>query len=220
MSDTAAAVNNPLASDPGANRILLMRHAQTKANARGCFLGQRDEGVTELGARQSAAAVEALRTWGPDRIVSSPLKRCRELIAEPAARCLGVPLQVDERLRELDFGPLEGKSFAEVAGLGLPFPWGPTAASWPPPQGGEPFDDFVARLSDAAQDLELLQGRTAVIVHGGVIRGLLGIWLGLDADGVNRLTVENVNSFILRSAPGNMCLERFGIRPRSLGEYR
>lgn len=50
------------------------------------------------------------------------------MIAEPAARELGVELRVDERLIEFDFGPIEGMTFDDVIERDLPFPWGPRAA--------------------------------------------------------------------------------------------
>ena len=86
------ATPNPLATaaDDETPRVLLMRHAQTHANAQGFFLGRRDEGVTGLGEEQSRRAVAGLVAWRPDRIICSPLKRCKTMIAEPAARELGI----------------------------------------------------------------------------------------------------------------------------------
>ena len=153
-----AATPNPLATtrDDGVPRVLLMRHAQTHANARGFFLGRRDEGVTKLGEEQSRRAVAGLVAWRPDRIICSPLKRCKTLIAEQAAAKLGIEAQVDERLVEFDFGPIEGMSFDDVIERDLPFPWGPRAAAWPPDGGGESFDGFLARIRSASDDIELV----------------------------------------------------------------
>lgn len=216
----AGRANDPITVDgcPDAPRLLLMRHGQTCANAAGYFLGGRDEGVTEQGEEQSRRAVAGLAAWRPDRIFTSPLSRCRTLIAEPAAAALGVPCTVDERIREFDFGPLEGRTYAEVVEEDLPFPWGPGAKRWPPAEGGERMEDFVARLSAAAHDYEQLEGRTAVICHGGVIRGFFSVWFSLGPDEINRLVVPNVSSAIFRSAPGNVSLECFGLSPEMLGE--
>lgn len=217
----AEQANDPISVDScaGIPRLLLMRHAQTHANAAGYFLGSRDEGVTEVGEEQSRRAVEGLVSWKPDRIVTSPLIRCRELIAEPASHELGIECTVDERIREFDFGPLEGRTYADIVHEGLPFPWGPGAGAWPPAGGGERMEDFVARIADAARDYEQLEGRTAIICHGGVIRGFFCVWFSMGADEINRLVVQNVNSFIFRGAPGNVSLERFGLLPESLGKY-
>lgn len=214
--------DNPISTDCKTEipRVLLMRHAQTFANANDYFLGQLDEGITEVGEQQSRRAVAGLVAWKPDRIVTSPLLRCRMKIAEPAAEALGVPLVVDERIKEFDFGPLEGKTFSEVIERGYPFPWGPGSEEWPPDGGGETMGHFVARLSAAADDLEQFKGRTAVIAHGGVIRGFFSVWLGMRQDALNQLVVPNVHSYVFRSTPGNVCLERFGLKPEHLGDYR
>lgn len=201
------------------SRVLLMRHAQTHANARGFFLGRRDEGVTELGEEQSRRAIAGLIAWRPDRIICSPLKRCRAMIAEPAAVELGLEAQVDERLIEFDFGPIEGMSFDDVIERNLPFPWGPRAATWPPAQGGESFDDFLVRIRSVSDDIERLEGRTAVIVHGGVIRGFMGNWLNMGTDEVNHLIVRNVDGFVFRVRAGFAELESYGIHPEDLGNY-
>lgn len=221
MRQEETATPNPLstACDDGMSRVLLMRHAQTHANARGFFLGRRDEGVTELGEEQSRRAIAGLIAWRPDRIICSPLKRCRAMIAEPAAVELGLEAQVDERLIEFDFGPIEGMSFDDVIERNLPFPWGPRAATWPPAQGGESFDDFLVRIRSVSDDIERLEGRTAVIVHGGVIRGFMGNWLNMGTDEVNHLIVRNVDGFVFRVRPGFAELESYGIHPEDLGNY-
>ena len=141
------------------------------------------------------------------------------MIAEPAARELGIEAQVDERLVEFDFGPIEGMSFDDVIERDLPFPWGPRAAGWPPDGGGESFDGFLARIRSASDDLERLEGRTAVVVHGGVIRGFMGNWLNMGTDEVNHLIVRNVDGFVFRVRPGFAELESYGIHPEDLGNY-
>lgn len=214
--------DNPIAtgSEPEVPRVLIVRHAQTFANAHDYFLGQLDEGITEVGEQQSAAAVQGIVDWAPERIVTSPLLRCCEKIAGPAAEALGVPLEIDERLKEFDFGPLEGKTFAEVVEKGYPFPWGPGSEEWPPAEGGETMPHFLERLGHAAHDLEGRPGRTAVVCHGGVIRGLFAVWLHLDIATLNQLVVGNVSGCVFRTQPGDVLLERFGLKPADFGKYR
>ena len=224
-ADSAAQANNPLSpgNDPALPRLLLMRHAQTVTNLSGTFSGAADAEVSELGRQQSAAAVEGLVAWGPERIVTSPLSRARKMIAEPAGRALGVPVTVDARIGEFDFGPLEGKCFAYAAEQGLPLPWGPGSERWPQlveqAGCGETMEAFIARLAAAAAELECMEGRTAVICHGGVVRGLMSVWFGLGAQAINRLVVGNVSSALLRVAPGNVCLEAFGLQPEDLARH-
>lgn len=212
---------NPLSvqNDDDVPRILLMRHAQTKANSQGLFLGRRDEGVTELGAQQSQRAVDGLVSWHPDRIVCSPLIRCKDMIARPAAERMGIDVIVDERLTEFDFGPIEGMTFHEVMDKGLPFPWGPRADQWASLDSGETFEDFGRRIGEACVELEHYEGRTAVVVHGGVIRGFFSHWLSMDTDDINHLIVRNVDSFVFKVRDGFAALESYGIHPEDLANY-
>jgi broad specificity phosphatase PhoE len=61
-----------------------------------------DPGLDEAGKVQAEQAAEALLAMPdrPGRVVSSPLRRCRET-AEPFARALGVPIEIDERVGEI-----------------------------------------------------------------------------------------------------------------------
>jgi broad specificity phosphatase PhoE len=55
-------------------RITLVRHGQAAAG----FSDDLDPGLSEVGQEQARAAAEALRSIGPQPIVCSPLRRCRE----------------------------------------------------------------------------------------------------------------------------------------------
>lgn len=204
----------------GSGRVLLMRHAQTEYNAKHMMLGNSEAALTELGKEQSQRAVEALLAWQPDRIVTSPLKRCSEAIAEPLGDLLGVKPIVDERLHEFDFGPLEGLTYEQIVDRGLPFPWGPTASNWPMPEGGESLQEVIDRVASAAEDIESYPGKTAVIIHGGIIRIFMIHWFNMDMDAVNRLIVDNVTSYLFRTRPGHVSMEAFGLTPEAVPDFR
>ncbi len=210
--------DNPIATenDVAANRILLVRHGGTYANAGGYFLGKVDADVNERGRQQSARAVEGICAWHPDRVVSSPLRRCFQEIAVPVSEELGVSLEADQRIREFDFGPLEGKTYVQVVGEQLPFPWGPGSEDWPPSEGGESMEYFLGRVGEVASELEALQGRTAVICHGGIIRAFMAHWLDLEIDTLNKLEVANVSSVVFKVSQGHVQLEKFGLTPEQL----
>ena len=77
-------------------RIYLVRHGE----ADGTFGAHRDPGLSELGREQAEAAAEALADKGPMAVFSSPLLRAQETAA-PLARRWGVPVTIDERVREV-----------------------------------------------------------------------------------------------------------------------
>jgi broad specificity phosphatase PhoE len=81
--------------------LLLVRHGQTDANARGLLLGRQDPPLSALGRRQAAAIARVIPADA--RVVSSPLRRALQ-----TAEAFGHPVDVDERWIELDYGTLDG----------------------------------------------------------------------------------------------------------------
>jgi broad specificity phosphatase PhoE len=83
------------------SRIYLIRHARPAAGWGGV---DDDPGLDETGKAQAEAAAEALLALAPDarptRVVSSPLRRCRET-AEPFAQAIGAELEIDARVGEI-----------------------------------------------------------------------------------------------------------------------
>ncbi|MBB5933267.1 bifunctional RNase H/acid phosphatase [Streptomyces zagrosensis] len=96
--------------------FVLLRHGETALTPQKRFSGSTgsDPQLSPAGRRQAEYAAAALAARGTvQAIVSSPLRRCRETADAVAAR-LGLEVQIDEGLRETDFGAWEGLTFAEV----------------------------------------------------------------------------------------------------------
>jgi broad specificity phosphatase PhoE len=83
------------------SRVYLIRHARPAAV---WGEGDDDPGLDEVGREQAEAAARALLALPdelrPTRVVSSPLRRCRET-AEPFARAIGAELEIDARVGEI-----------------------------------------------------------------------------------------------------------------------
>jgi broad specificity phosphatase PhoE len=95
--------------------IVVVRHGRTAANAGGLLLGRADPPLDAEGDRQAAALGVACAGLDVVRVVTSPLGRCRETAgAIAAAAAGGVPVDVDERWIELDYGELDGVPFADL----------------------------------------------------------------------------------------------------------
>ena len=88
--------------------LLLVRHGQTAANARGLLLGRQDPPLSALGRRQAAALARVIPADA--RIVSSPLGRALQ-----TAEAFDRQVDVDDRWIELDYGVLDGCGPDEVA---------------------------------------------------------------------------------------------------------
>ncbi|WP_018949427.1 histidine phosphatase family protein [Thioalkalivibrio sp. ALMg11] len=159
----------------GPTRIGLLRHGETTGQG---FCGRgSDVPLTEAGWGAMRAAMGRDAAW--DRIVCSPLTRCRapaQVFAEEA----GVPLAVDERLAELDFGDWEGRTAAalmETDADALGRFW-QDPVNHPPPNG-ESLQAFRERVVAGWNDLAPDEGdRVLVIAHGGVIRLLRALQEG------------------------------------------
>ncbi|MBT3069539.1 histidine phosphatase family protein [Rhodomicrobium sp. Az07] len=103
--------------------LVLARHGNTfEAGEKPVWVGARtDLPLTEKGREQAAALGEALKPFASRirRIAAGPLARTREH-AEIAAATAGLsaPVDIDDRLREIDYGDWEGKSSEEIEAAG------------------------------------------------------------------------------------------------------
>jgi broad specificity phosphatase PhoE len=77
-------------------RITMVRHGQAAAG----FSDDLDPALSDIGRAQARAAAEALASIGPQPIVASPLRRCRETAAALAALWSVEPI-IDERVGEI-----------------------------------------------------------------------------------------------------------------------
>lgn len=96
--------------------LFLVRHAETIWHQENRYAGRTDVALTEAGRAQT----EQLGLWcaatNIDAIWTSPLARCQLTAAPAAALTSRIPV-VDDRLVELDFGSLEGRTKAEAQAL-------------------------------------------------------------------------------------------------------
>lgn len=162
--------------DAPATTVDLLRHGEPEGGPR--FRGTVDDPLSTAGWAQLEVAT-AHGVW--DRIVCSPLLRCREF-AQMLAGQRGLECRIEPDFREISFGLWEGLTAAQVeAGYGaaLALFWQDPVAH-PPPQG-EPVADFSARVEAAWQRLlnEATGQRVLVIAHGGTIAMLLRCVLGM-----------------------------------------
>ncbi|MEH6576388.1 MAG: histidine phosphatase family protein [Amphritea sp.] len=173
--------------------IDLLRHGKPQGGA--IYRGRTDSPLDEQGMVQMS---QSLATFGPElcwqRLYSSPLDRCVQFSRNYAAQNR-LPLVVDERLIEIDFGAWDGRSFDEVwqaePELVADF-WRDPAAN-PPPEGEsinalcQRVDEFItALLAQRTADNE----HVLLITHGGVIRAFIAQVLDLLPSQWARLQID------------------------------
>jgi probable phosphoglycerate mutase len=152
--------------------LFLVRHGTTIWHAENRYAGVSDVELDPRGYTQA----ERLASWASEAglaaVWSSPLSRARET-AFPAARAAGLELRIDERLREIDFGKIEGKTMAEAEQLFSEemrrFRVDPAACPMP---GGEDPYKAARRAVSALRDISAShpQGRVLVVAHNTLIR--------------------------------------------------
>ncbi|MGV9800249.1 glucosyl-3-phosphoglycerate phosphatase [Mycobacterium sp. NPDC003449] len=171
-------------------RLVLLRHGQTEYNAGSRMQGQLDTDLSDLGRDQAAAAAEVLAKRQPLLIVSSDLKRAFDTAVALGDRS-GLPVQVDQRLRETHLGDWQGLTHLEVDGAspGARLAWRDDAR-WAP-HGGESRVDVAVRSTPVVAELAAGQPEWGVdgperpvvlVAHGGLIAALTAALLGLPVD--------------------------------------
>ncbi|GAA2595742.1 histidine phosphatase family protein [Actinomadura fulvescens] len=201
-------------------RLVLVRHGETTWHAENRYAGVTDVPLTPRGLDQARRLADWARTAGLAAVWSSDLTRAR-LTAEPCAEAAGLPLCIDERLRELNFGRAEGLTRAEMRQR---FPEALQAFHADPVNGHLPGGEdpaaaagrFTACLNDIARRHP--DKRILVIAHTTAIRLALCTLLGLPLPGYRRLfpSVRNCALTEIRVEDGDVALLAFNTPTESL----
>lgn len=169
--------------------IDLIRHGEPVGGCR--YRGQIDDPLSATGWTQMRAAVGKERPW--QAIISSPLSRCLDFARELSENS-GIPLEVDDRLKEIGFGVWQGKTREEITqydpGVLQRFYRDPMSHH---PDGGEGLAEFRNRVVDAWSDLlNRHAGKHLLLVcHAGPIRMVLSHILDIPLSNVFRIKVAN-----------------------------
>ncbi len=116
------------------------------------------------------ALAATLRPIVPRAIHTSPLRRCREP-AEALGALLDIPVRIDPRLVELDFGAWDGQDWDALPRPALDR-WAADPVGFTPP-GGESGRALVERTVQVRDALTGAGVAAVVVSHGGPLR-LLG----------------------------------------------
>lgn len=158
--------------------IAFVRHGETATNRAGRLLGRADPPLTEAGRAQAAVLGAALAAGTrPLAVVSSPLQRALETAAAIAAP-IGLEVERDERLIEIDYGEWDERGFEDVPAEDMRR-WRADPAFVPP--GGESLAVVQERVSECAADLLARSGDRLVIAvsHVSPIKGAVAWALGV-----------------------------------------
>lgn len=184
--------------------IWLIRHGESQGNLENRIQGWSDYPLTDLGRQQAARLAERLAYMlglpssqspppqekpagiGGEKaiheLVSSPLRRAAET-ALIIGDALALPVRYEARLKEYNFGPLNGLTSSEIMGR---FPtvraaWQANHA-WEPLPGEEGELTFIARVRAAMDEIVTAMPEDTgliVVAHGGSLDACLRSWLGI-----------------------------------------
>jgi broad specificity phosphatase PhoE len=164
------------------NTYYVLRHGEAEQNVLGIVYGKSDDNyaLTPAGKEQVKAAAQNLS--GITKIYCSPIRRARES-AEIAASVLNIPatdIEVDKRLRELNFGIFQGKPIGEfikyrdehIHSYDDVFP------------EGESYLDARRRFGDwlYETDAKLSHENVLIVTHGIGIESLVSVAKGMSND--------------------------------------
>ncbi|PHR84837.1 MAG: histidine phosphatase family protein [Colwellia sp.] len=173
----------PLLSSEGT--LYLLRHGEIATP--GILAGKTDVALSEVGRKQLLQATGSLINIS--RCISSPLIRCHDGASQYCQQH-HLPLEVDSKLREMDFGDWDGKRYQALWKMDEQSATSAIGNFWQnpwqhQPPNGETMDSFVSRVDNWWQDYcaDSQLHNTLVFTHAGVIKHILARILHLPIPG-------------------------------------
>jgi alpha-ribazole phosphatase len=167
--------------------LVLLRHTEPEEDAHGRCYGTLDVGLSPAGHAHARRLADELADLTLDAVYASPHRRALDTAA-PIGASHGLQPAADERLRELDFGELEGRTYEDIAAslpdLYAAWMTAPTTVRFP---GGESYADLRERAVAACDEIRRRHAHALVVTHGGVARAVLAASLGMPAEAIFRL---------------------------------
>ncbi len=150
--------------------LWLIRHGQTDWNLEGRYQGQSDVPLNARGLAQAETFAASLGGKHFDALYTSDLARAYQT-AQVIAVCIGLPVQPDPRLREINQGEWQGRTLDEIKGIynegaqARQVTIDPVTVRAP---GGESVWEVSQRMAQAADDIarRYPDGTVLVVGHG------------------------------------------------------
>lgn len=182
--------------------LTMIRHGAVQGLPRGAMCGVTDCTLSEAGIVQSKKAGIALRNQAYDAVYCSKLTRAKqtlELIAEES----GIDIKhavFDDRLGEMNFGSAEKLTFEQISKcypkLAKQIVNDRKKVQFP---DGESVEEFINRIDKVLKYIvnKHMDDKVLLVAHGGVIRTIACILLGLDLRYFAHFACDHGKKFIL-----------------------
>ena len=176
------------------SKFYLIRHSITKGNLEKRYIGAKtDEPLCEAGYE----LLKEKHYPEVQKVIASPMKRCIE-----TAQFLfpNTQIQIEENLRECDFGEFENKNYQELSQNKAYQAWIDSNGTLPFPNG-ESQESFRKRSSagfEHCMEQCLKEGieEAAFVVHGGTIMSILSTHATEEKDYFS-WQVKNAEGFLI-----------------------
>ena len=157
--------------------LYIVRHGKTYWNNEKKIQGWADIELTESGRRVAYDSAEGMKDIHFDAIYSSPLKRAYE------TACIlkgsrELPVVVDERIKEIGFGVLEGADFTKIRGdkTSKFTAFFNAPECYEAPEGGESIQQVCDRAEAFLREIiakHEKDERVMIVAHGAVNKAML-----------------------------------------------
>ncbi len=152
--------------------ICIIRHGETAKNRAGVLQGRSDVPLNDAGRCQAEEVRDRFAAAGIrfDKVYSSPLIRAVQTAKIVAG---DVPVIIDDRLIEMDYGPYEGMDLSDPVPEVMTF--FRDFVHNPAPEGMEPLRDVVARTGAFLEEIreEAAQKNILISTHAIAMKGAL-----------------------------------------------
>ena len=170
-------------------KIYYVRHGQTDWNlARKMQGGETERPLNETGIEQAKQARQALENVQYDLIIRSPMQRVEETV-QIINENKNVPVIIDERIREIKLGKLEGHSITPELENKI---WD-YKLNYQNPEG-ESLYQFEKRILEFIKEIkQKYNDKTILIVaHGGVAKIFKSYFYGMPkSKNLNEIKINN-----------------------------
>jgi len=201
---------------PVVTYVLLVRHGENEWVSTGKLAGRTpDVHLNDKGRAQAEALATYLAIQPIEAIYSSPLERCLET-ATPLAQTLGIAVQIEPGVLEVDYGDWHGVELKQAAQRPE---WAivqhfPSIFHFPQGEGLRQAQqravDGMERILAAHPDAVV-----AVFSHGDVIRTLLAHYAGVPLDLFQRLQISTGSISTIAFFDGRPAIVNMNVLPEA-----
>ena len=163
-------------------KLILIRHGESELNTENIFFGQLDPELTKKGRKQALNTSKTMKKIEYSKIYTSPLKRAFETAKIVNIKVL--QLKKEDRLKELNFGILEGLSYDQVLKK-YPEDEKEWRNNWKTYnyRTGESVEELQKRAIEFIETLDFKDENIVVVSHFGVINCILSYYFSGGLEG-------------------------------------